>query len=512
MSQLRRTDRQSNDQIGMLLEDERTRTSKMVARSASENRVNVKKMMGSLQQRFSNTGDIPADIAALIEEQVQLRTRELFRQANYDALTHLPNRHCFSTTLDDVLKEAKVQNQTFSLLFLDLDGFKAINDKLGHQAGDELLQNVAARLISSVRDGDVVSRRGGDEFVILLRALSDKEDIANICKRMIAEVSRPYYLGHKEANISTSIGVARYPMDGKTASELLENSDAALYTSKESGRKTFRFYDEIHIEMPKVEAALELEDALTEAMQNGQIEICFEPQIELVSGQVIGASATACWHNSKLTTPYLPSWNQSLVKSGWSQSVATWLLDSSLYYLQQWQLVRNEWVISVPVLDSLWLHQDLVAFLDARLNQYKVQKEQLQLEFSLAALQKLDGKLKQTLQALGKAGYQITLTDVGAYPLDLGLLSRLQLNEVKLDRDWLQESMQTEAGQAWLQGLVQLAKGLDICVIASGVNSKDQARKLQQWGCVIGQGLVWSKPVEATRFNQHLMARHRLGT
>ena len=511
MSQLRRTDRQSHDQAGMLLEDERTRTSKMVARSASENRASVKKMMGSLQQRFSNTGDISPDIAALIEEQVQLRTRELFRQANYDSLTHLPNRHFFSTTLENLIIESKKQNQEFSLLFLDLDGFKAINDNLGHQAGDELLQNVAARLISSVRDGDIVSRRGGDEFVILLKELSDKEDITNICQRMINEVSRPYFLGQKEGNISTSIGVARYPMDGKTPSEILENSDAALYASKESGRKTFRFYDAINADIPEPECTVELEDELTEAMQNGQIEICFEPQVELVSGQVIGASATAYWNNPKLATPYLTSWNQQLVKSGWSQSVATWLLDSSLYYLNLWKSVRNEWVISVPILDSLWLHQDLVAFLDDRLQTYKVQKEQLQLEFSLGALQKLDGKLKQTLLALGKSGYQITLTDVGAFPLDLGLLARLQLNEIKLDRDWVHESMKTDIGQAWLQGLVQLAKGLDICVIASGLDSKEQARKLQQWGCVIGQGLVWSKPVEAARFNQHLMARHRLG-
>jgi len=511
MSQLRRTDRQSNDQIGMLLEDERTRTSKMVARGASENRVNVKKMMGSLQQRFSNTGDIPADIAALIEEQVQLRTRELFRQANYDSLTHLPNRQFFATTLEKVLEESKADDQVFSLLFLDLDGFKVINDCLGHQAGDELLQNVAARLISSVRDGDIVSRRGGDEFVILLRELDNKDDIVNICNRMIAEVSRPYFLCQKEGNISTSIGVARYPLDGKTASELLEHSDAALYVSKKSGGKTYRFYNEISVNELEQTFELGLGGELTEAMQSGQIEICFEPQVELVSGQVIGASATACWHNDKLESPYLSGWNKSLVKSGWSQSVATWLLDSSLYYLQQWQLVRNDWVISVPVLDSLWLHQDLIAFLDERLTRYGVKKEQLQLEFSLSALQKLDGKLKQTLLALGKAGYQITLTDVGAHPLDLGLLARLQLNEIKLDRDWVLESMKTEIGQAWLQGLVQLAKGLDICVIASGLDSKEQARKMQKWGCVIGQGLVWSKPVEAARFNQHLMARHRLG-
>jgi len=512
MSQLRRTDRQSNEQVGMLLEDERIRTSKMVARSnVSDNRVSVKKMMGSLQQRFSNTGDIPADIQAIIDEQVELRTRDLFRQANYDALTHLPNRNFFSTTLETAFESAKKENKEFSVLFLDLDGFKSVNDTLGHQAGDELLQNVAARLVSSVRDGDVVSRRGGDEFVILLDDLGSKEDIINICSRMIDEVSRPYCLGQKEANISTSIGVATYPADGQTTSQLLENSDAALYVSKSSGRATYRFYSEINVDVETQVDTHDIQVALPEAIENGQLEICFEPQIELASGQVIGASATTYWDNETLATPYLNGWLDELVRSGWSPSVATWLLDSSLYYLQQWKTVRNEWVISVPILDSLWLNQDLVAFLDARLMSYGVSKEQLQLEFSSAELQNIDGKLKQTLLALGKSGYQVTLTEVGAYPVDFGLLASLQLNEIKLDKVWLQESMQTQSGQAWLQGLIQMAKGLDICVIASGVDSKEQARKLQNWGCMIGQGLVWSKPVAAERFNNHLMARHRLG-
>ena len=512
MSQLRRTDRQSPDQVGMLLEDERTRTSIMGARSVLDNRASVKKMMGSLQQRFSNTGDIPADIQAIIDEQVELRTKDLFRQANYDALTHLPNRHFFSTTLETALESAKKDNKEFSILFLDLDGFKLINDTLGHQAGDELLQNVAARLVSSVRDGDVVSRRGGDEFVILLDELSNKEDIITICNRMIDEVSRPYFLGQKEANISTSIGVATYPMDGQTTSELLEHSDAALYVSKSSGRRTYRFYSELNQEAGGVVVdSQEIQVALSEAIENGQLEICFEPQIELASGQVIGASATTFWDNDNLPSPYLNSWMDQLVKCGWSQSVATWLLDSSLYYLQQWKTVRNEWVISVPVLDSLWQQHDLVAFLDDRLASYGVNKEQIQLEFSLGKLHEGDSKLKHTLVALGNAGYQVTLTEVGAYPLDFSLLASLSLNEIKLDKVWLQESMKTQNGQAWLQGLIQMAKGLDICVIASGVDSKDQARKLQSWGCVMGQGLVWSKPVEAERFNNHLMARHRLG-
>lgn len=510
MLELHKSERaQTDSAVGLLLEGERKRNKKMALRRAAENRTRVKMVLDGFQKRFSRNVDMPNEIEEMVEAQVQQRTRDLFRQANFDPLTHLPNRAYFGEALETVLENAQKNSGVFSLLFLDLDGFKAVNDSLGHQAGDELLQNVGARLVSSVREGDIVSRRGGDEFVILLTDLDGREDIANICQRIIDEVSRPYWIGQSEARVSTSIGVARYPQEGKTASELMEHSDSALYVSKSNGRRTFRFYNEIEFDVAIPSSRLQ--EQLAKAIEAGEIEACLEPQIELKSGQVVGASLSARWLHEELENPYLESWQDILVKSGQAPSLATWLIDSALYYLKQWQTTDQEWVVSVPVLDSLWLHQDLPEFLEQRLRQYGVCREQLQLEFSLASMQNVDGKLKQTLIELGEAGYQLTLTDVGAYPLDLALLSTLKLNEVKLDRHWMLESMQSKSGQAWLQGLIQMAKSLDLCVIASGVQNAEQIRQLCSWGCLMGQGEVWSKPQSAERFNQHLMVRHRLG-
>ncbi|WP_178862738.1 putative bifunctional diguanylate cyclase/phosphodiesterase [Thiomicrorhabdus cannonii] len=493
---------------GALREKGTMEAKKLVKRRLPEKRTDIKQVMESLQSRFSHTDDMPEDIARLVEAQVQLRTRDLFVQANYDALTHLPNRAYFSETLEKVLERAQKAHSKFSLLFLDLDGFKEVNDTLGHQAGDELLQHVAARLVSSVREGDIVSRRGGDEFVILLTDLASREDIASLCQRIIREVSRPYWLSQHEANVSTSMGVAIYPQDGKTVSELLENSDAALYASKTAGRRTYRFYTEIMNEVGL--KSHEFREELGVAIENGEIELSFEPQVELATGQIAGASLTALWHNAHLESPALSSWSNILLKSGWSQSMATWLLDSALYYLQRWQSAQSDLVVSVPVLDSLWLHQDLPAFLDTRLQAYHVSREQLQLEFSMASLQSGDSKLQQTLQALGEAGYLITLTDVGAYPLDLALLSTLKINEIKLDKAWLQQSLQTKSGQAWLQALIMMAKSLDICVIAAGVDSAEQSRQLRTMGCLMAQGSQWAKPMSAERFHNHVMALYRV--
>ncbi|HID00108.1 MAG TPA: GGDEF domain-containing protein, partial [Piscirickettsiaceae bacterium] len=163
-------------------------------------------------------------LSALVEAQVKARTEQLFRQANYDALTHLPNRAFFMQTMENTFKQAEHTQTPFALLFLDLDGFKPVNDTFGHSAGDELLRMVAARLIASIRDDDFVARLGGDEFVILLRNVVDREIIETISKRLIQEISRPYWVDGRTVHISTSVGISEHPHDGKTAAQLIENA------------------------------------------------------------------------------------------------------------------------------------------------------------------------------------------------------------------------------------------------------------------------------------------------
>ncbi|MDX1351678.1 MAG: GGDEF domain-containing protein, partial [Thiomicrorhabdus sp.] len=184
----------TSPEVEKFLQSERNRTQTSIERHEEAGGFSVKKMMRALQNRFSHTGDISGEIAEIVEKQVQMRTRELFRQANYDDLTHLPNRTYFNATAEQLVLKAQEAQTEFGLLFLDLDGFKAVNDSFGHQAGDELLRNVSARLISATREGDIVSRLGGDEFVILLADIFDKETVEVVCQRIINEVSRPYWI------------------------------------------------------------------------------------------------------------------------------------------------------------------------------------------------------------------------------------------------------------------------------------------------------------------------------
>ncbi len=490
-------------EVERFLQTDRSRTQTMIERSPQSAGFSVKKILRVLQDRFSHTGDIPHEIEEMVEAQVQMRTRDLFRQANYDALTHLPNRAYFHSTLEQLVMNAKDNSTEFTLLFLDLDGFKNVNDTLGHHSGDELLRNVSARLISAVREGDIVSRLGGDEFVILLAGLSDREMTEKICDRIINEVSRPYWIDKNDIAISTSIGVARYPVDAKSSSELIENSDKALYASKSSGRSTYRFYADVVAQAEVLDTDLSI--SLEAAIKSAEIQVCFEPQIDLVSQKIVGASVTAIWHDDSLENPYLAGWMESLNQSGWAGSVGSWLIDSGLFYLQQWQEVNDELVISIPVMESIWKTENMVEFMHHRLASFNVKASQVQLEFSLLAI--TEAGLQNTLHDLSEAGYQITLTEVGKVPLDIAQLMNLNLQEIKLDRVWLQEALVTENGQKWLKAVIQMAKVLDVCVIATGIESPAQAKVLLEMGCLMGQGSAWAQPLDAKAYYQSITAQ-----
>ena len=494
-------------EVERFMQLKRTKAESTVARGAPSADTSVKKMLLMLQERFSHTSDmvsdyasLPTEIENLIEEQVQQRTSDLFRQANYDGLTHLPNRTYFNASLEKLVQQAKGSDTEFTLLFLDLDGFKNVNDTLGHHAGDELLRNVSARLISSVREGDIVSRLGGDEFVILLAGLSDREVTENICRRIISEVSMSYWIDQKDVKISTSIGVARYPLDAQTSSELVENSDKALYVSKDSGRNTFRFYADIA--GLETDSSNDLQSHLETAFQNNQIETCFEARMDLSNHKIIGATVSALWINELIDNPYLSGWSDVMAQTSWGASVGNWLIDSGLYYLQQWQQVESDFSVTIPMVDALWQSEDVVSLLADRIGHYQVNASNIQLAFAMQST--VDEKAQSVLQDLSDAGYKITLTGVGEAALDIALLTTLNVNEIQLDAAWMQTSMSTEKGRKWIRAVIKMAQIVDIKVVASGIEQKKEADILASMGCPIGQGVHWSQPMDATMFYQTL--------
>ncbi|GKT11558.1 MAG: diguanylate cyclase [Thiomicrorhabdus sp.] len=494
----------SSPEVERFMQTKRARAEDMAERGTLTADSSVKKMLQMLQDRFSHTDDVlPNEIESLIEEQVKVRTGELFRQANYDALTHLPNRAYFHRTLEQLIKEAKGSDTEFTLLFLDLDGFKNVNDTYGHHAGDELLRNAGARLVSCVREGDIVSRLGGDEFVILLAGLSEREVTENICQRIISEISRSYWINKNDVQISTSIGVARYPEDAQTSSQLVENSDKALYVSKDSGRSTYRFYADIAATV--AESTDDLQSHLEMAFKNNQVQSCFEPTVDLVSQNIVGATVSALWMDELIDNPYLSAWTEVLNQSSWGVSAGRWLMDSGLFYLQQWQQVEADFSISIPVVDALWQSEDIVSRLADRIAYYQVKADNIQLEFSMQTI--VQEGAQAVLSNLSDAGYKITLTGVGKDALDIAQLMAFNVNEIKLDAQWLQNAMTTAKGRQWVRAVIRMVQSVDIRVVAVGVEQKKEANILASMGCTVAQGSKWSQPLCATEFYKALSSQ-----
>lgn len=459
----------------------------------SADALGVKKLLSELQEKFA---DAP-DIAALIESEVQSRTADLYRRANYDALTHLPNRAHFHEIMEKMIQQANDTGETFSLLFLDLDGFKQVNDLQGHHIGDELLRHVSARLIASVREGDVVSRLGGDEFVVLLSDTEDRDIVETVCRRMIDEVSRPYWFDDQEVHTSTSIGVANFPQDAQVSADLVENADAALYAAKSEGKQTFRFYSDVETAVERAPEALQADfDA---AVGAGQLTPWVQPQVDLKQNRIVGGCVRLDWQNPALASQF-GDWSPLMAHSVWQVPVAKWLLDTACHYLAQWQAFDAEFVVTVPVMQALWSDESWLTDLEAKLDECELSKNQLQLAFSLKDLT-AQTDLPTLLKTLSDQGFQLTLTELGSAPLDLAVLSQLQVQEFKFDADWLQRNMQSDAGKLWVQAVIQMVSGLDASMIAYGVNSEAEACLLSKWGCSLAQGAYWSDAMPMDTFS-----------
>ncbi len=438
-----------------------------------------------------------------VEAQVQARTQELFRQAHYDALTHLPNRAYFMETVEHTLKTAEKETNNFALLFLDLDGFKPVNDMYGHGAGDELLRLVAARLVSSVRDYDFAARLGGDEFVILLRDVVDDEIIETISKRIIQEVSQAYWVDGKAVHVSTSIGITEYPQDGKTVNQLLERADQALYVAKRRGRKQFCFYrqaETIPEAMPdKLQTRFEVD------VEHQKFDIYFRPIVRLSDHVCRGAQLDVRWRDAPLASPWYKDWQQLLHRSQWSISMALWMIDSAAYYCAQWGKPDKVFSVSVPLDQSLLLEEHVATLLMQRLTRYSVSPAQLQLRIELESLYRLDQKAVQALNSLHEAGFEIILSGVGAAQLDLALLSRISLDGIALEGEWIQAQWQCSEGLRWVQGVIAMARGLGVRIHVEQIAHADQSAWLSDMGVETAEGLSFYPPMPADLFSANCL-------
>ncbi len=436
-------------------------------------------------------------LLGVIQDVTHLRAMEcqLRSMAFYDSLTGLPNRVLFLSRLEEMMSLAKRNKDEFSLLFLDLDSFKDVNDSLGHDVGDELLKEVAHRLEEATREEDFVVRLGGDEFCILSADAGDGLDAAGVASRCIQKVNEPVELTYQLVRPQISIGIARFPEDGDTPTALLKAADSAMYAAKEAGKNDFAFYQQ---EMTQAaEKRLSLEEEIRTAINRGEFILYYQPQVHLDSGRCMGVEALVRWQHPERGIIGPNEFIPMVERMGLIDQLGGWVMREACRQAGAWMRaghVNLKMAVNVSPLQlgSSSLYDEIAK----ALANSGLPPEQLQVEVTESAVQ--DGSdLIDALYDLQKMGAKIAIDDFGTGYSALGSLKKMPVDTLKIDRSFICDMLRDSNDTIVLGTIVGLAHAMQYCLVAEGVEDLDQLKVLHALGVDMVQGYYLSHPVPA---------------
>lgn len=417
--------------------------------------------------------------------------------AHYDALTHLPNRVLLADRMQQAMHQCQRRGNSLAVAFLDLDGFKTVNDMYGHSMGDELLIIVASRLRAALREGDTLARIGGDEFVAILSDLEDSKDCEPVLARLLSAAAEPITLHHVELQVSASIGVTIYPQDGVDAEQLLRHADQAMYLSKQTGKNCFHLFDVAQ------DAAIKIQrDDLTriqQALMHREFVLYYQPKVNMRTGVVFGAEALIRWqHPTKgLLAPanFLPAVENHL----FSIELGEWVIATAVAQMMQWR--EQGLAISVSVnVGGLQLQQaDFTQRLQKILEAYPPSLYPM-LELEILESSALDDieQVSQIIQRCQEMGIRFALDDFGTGYSSLRYLKRLPAEILKIDQSFVRDMLEDEGDLTIIKGVIGLAAAFHRSVIAEGVETIEHGEKLLSIGCDNAQGYGIARPMPAT--------------
>lgn len=419
--------------------------------------------------------------------------------AYHDNLTTLPNRALFSRLFNQAIHQANRYKKQLALLFLDLDHFKSINDSLGHDVGDELLQELSRRLSQSVRESDIVARLGGDEFVILLPEISEDSQVHPVTDKILDAVSKPFTLAGQEFRITISIGGALYPVNGEDEQTLMKNADTAMYYAKERGRNNFQLYSE-QLNSDSLEH-LTLESSMRKALQNNEFRLYYQSKHDMQSGRVTGIEALLYWQHPELGLLKPMEFIPQAEENGLIVSIGRWVFSTALEQNIAWQKEGlPELSMAINLTARQFLDENLVLDIRNALLESGMAPALLELEVSETMVM---NDMKTTigiLQKLKRMGVCITIDNFGTGYSSLSKLKEFPLDMIKIDGAFIQDTVADVGSKNLTDALIKLGKSLGLTVVAEGVESKAQFDYLRQHACDHYQGFYINKPMPAQEF------------
>ncbi|WP_050463067.1 putative bifunctional diguanylate cyclase/phosphodiesterase [Herbaspirillum autotrophicum] len=423
---------------------------------------------------------------------------ELTQQVLHDHLTKLPNRTLLEDRLNQAIHQASREHGHFALMFIDLDGFKAINDSLGHHIGDLLLIEVANRIRSIMRAHDTVARLGGDEFVLLVD-LKERDDAVAIADKLVTIINEPFHIQRHDLSVSASVGIAIYPEDGSTRHDLVINADAAMYHTKRSGRNGYHFFEASM--NANAHNQLQLLQDLRQALERKEFVLYYQPKFNPPNGPVLGAEALLRWQHPTRGMVGPDEFIGLAEKSGLIVPIGAWVLNEACRQMREWRdLGHLDWKVAVNLSALQFAHHDLIELVQSTLARYDLPARCLTLEVTEStAMHDAEASLL-TLQKIADLGVDISIDDFGTGYSSLLYLKRLPANELKIDRGFVRDLGIGTDDAAIVSSIVALGRTLNLRIVAEGVETAMQQDFLTELGCDALQGYLMGRPMPADQF------------
>ena len=435
---------------------------------------------------------------AVLADSLTLANQELTHLALHDMLTGLPNRTLLADRIQQAIQAVKEQGGCFALMFIDLDGFKPVNDAFGHHMGDQLLREVGLRLREDLRGHDTLARIGGDEFVLLVQ-LTQPDDAVGLAERQVGLINRAFKVAEHELKISASIGIALFPGNGNNPQELLMNADAAMYHAKGMGKNGYSFFDASM--NTNARKQLQLLQDLRNALEHEQFRLYYQPKIDALSGIPVGAEALLRWEHPQQGLLLPATFIDLAEKTGLIIPIGEWVLNEACRQMRLWYTLGYEdWRIAVNLSALQFCHAGLVKSVAAALDRHQLPANSLTLEITeTTAMSDADASMT-VLQQLSDMGVDLSIDDFGTGYSSLMYLKRLPANELKIDRGFVRDLEHDSDDAAIVSAIVALGQALGLRIVAEGVETDVQQSFLTRLGCNSLQGYLLGHPLPADGF------------
>jgi len=424
----------------------------------------------------------------------------------FDALTGISNRLHLEVLMEKLLLDNYHKKNRFAVLFLDLDHFKHINDTLGHDVGDILLQRIAESIKLALRNDDIFARIGGDEFVIVMKNI-DEIDLTVKLHELMDLIRQPWEVNDYELNVSVSIGVALYPEDGKTIVDLMKNADIAMYKSKSIGRNSFTFFEEhfntyVHTEMNLIQD-------MSSAIDNGEFLFHFQPKVSLEGNKMVAAEALLRWQHPKLGLIYPDKFIDLAESTGLILKLGRWVIDEACRSIAWFNEInpQKQLRLSINISIRQFQHEDMYEIIKASIEKYGIDASQLSIEITESIMMENNKEMAHKLNKIKSLNVGISLDDFGTGYSTLSYLDKLSIDELKIDKAFIDAIPEDGNKNILLDTIIAMGKTLNMTVVAEGVEHEYQRKYLEDKKCDIYQGYLFAKPVTLLEYLEYFKAK-----